>query len=97
MLGYILIIQCIVYSPMALIHSVKLNVKFFLWLLIVITVRTIFNNILKSFVLPCINDKSAFRLSLLIRPFSSVTKFIAEHDRVPHVLRDDGEKCNVMQ
>lgn len=61
------------------------------------SVTTIYNNILKSFVLPCINDKSVFRLSLLIRPFSSVTKFIAEHDRVPHALRDDGEKCNVMQ
>lgn len=60
-------------------------------------VRSIYNNILKSFVLPCINDKSVFTLSLLIRPFSSVTKSVAEHDRVPHALRDDGEKCNVMQ
>lgn len=68
------------------------------WILAVITLETILNNILKSFVLACLNDKSNFRLSLLIGPFSSVTKFIAEHDRVPHVLRDDGGKmqCDAM-
>lgn len=59
---------------------------------------TIINNTLnKSFLLPYINDKSEIRLSLLIRPFSSLTKFNAKHDRVPHVLRDDGENamwCN---
>lgn len=68
------------------------------WILAIITLETILNNILKSFVLACLNDKSNFRLSLLIGPFSSVTKFIAEHDRVPHVLRDDGGKmqCDAM-
>lgn len=61
------------------------------------SVTTIYNNILKSFVLPCINDKSVFRLSLLIGPFSSVTKFIAEHDGVPHALRNDGGGGGGMQ
>lgn len=88
---------------MALTHCVKLNAKVVFFMAsyshysILESVTTIYNNILKSFVLPCINDKSVFRISLLIRPFSSVTKFIAEHDGVPHALRDDGEKCNVMQ
>lgn len=102
LLGYVLILQCIVYLPVALIHCVKPNVEVFVMASYshysaLESVTAIYNNILESFVLPCINDKSVFRLSLLIRPFSSVTKFIAKHDRVPHALRDDGEKCNVMQ
>lgn len=91
-LGYSLIILCIVYPPMALIRVTKLKVEGFFMALythysILESVTTIYNNILKCCCALII--KVLLRLSLLIRLFSSVTKFIAEHDRVPHVLRND--------
>lgn len=108
MLGYSLIILCIVYPPMALIHCDKIErggffFSFFFTALythysILESVTTIYNNILKC--CRALIIKVFLRLSLLIRLFSSVTKFIAEHDRVPHVLRNDvgggGMQCDAM-
>lgn len=64
------------------------------------SVSTIYNNILKC--CRALITKVLLRISIDQTVLSSVTKFIAEHDRVPHVLRNDvvegrgGMRCDAM-